>query len=294
MEFFLQQFINAMALGGTYALIAIGLAMIFSVMNLINFAHGELMTIGGYVLFFLLVMGMPFGAALLLSLVAAALAAVAMELVAFRPFRNADIVTMLLTSFAVSSILHVLFQNFIGVRPKAIAVPPAISGALTFGTFNVGVVPLISILASVVSVVALVLFLRTTHVGVAMRAAAQDFRTTQLMGINANAVILAAFAISGLLAGVAGALWIFQRGAVDPVMGVMPLLKAFIAVVVGGLGSLPGAAVGGLLLGTLEVFLRAYLPEGLLPFRDAISLSLVIGIFTFYPHGLFGDADAVR
>jgi len=294
MEFFLQQAINSLALGGTYALIAIGLAMIFSVMNLINFAHGELMTIGGYVLFFLIVMGVPFEVALLLSLGAAALAGVAMELVAFRPFRNSDVVTMLLTSFAVSSILHVLFQNFIGVRPKAIAVPPSLSGALTLGTFNVGIVPLISILASVLSVCALVLFLRSTHIGVAMRAAAQDFRTTQLMGVNANAVIIAAFAISGLLAGVAGVLWIFQRGAVDPVMGVLPLLKAFIAVVVGGLGSLPGAAVGGLVLGALEVFLRAYLPEWALPFRDAISLSLVIGIFTFYPHGFFGRPDAVR
>ncbi|MCP1848141.1 MULTISPECIES: branched-chain amino acid ABC transporter permease [unclassified Bradyrhizobium] len=294
MEFFLQQIINALALGGTYALIAIGLAMIFSVMNLINFAHGELMTIGGYVLFFLLAMGMPFGAAVLLSLAAAALAAVVMELVAFRPFRNADIVTMLLTSFAVSSILHVLFQNIIGVRPKAIAIPQGLSGAWTIGAFNVGIVPLIAILASLVSVVALVAFLRTTHIGVAMRAAAQDFRTTQLMGVNANAVILIAFAISGLFAGVAGALWIFQRGNVDPIMGVLPLLKAFIAVVVGGLGSLPGAAVGGLLLGGLEVFLRAYLPDWLLPFRDAISLSLIIGVFTFYPHGLFGKADAVR
>lgn len=294
MEFFLQQAINSLALGGTYALIAIGLAMIFSIMNLINFAHGELMTIGGYALFFLLAMGVPFEIALLLSLGAAAVAGVAMELIAFRPFRNADVVTMLLTSFAVSSILHVIFQNFIGVRPKAIAVPPSLSGALTLGTFNVGIVPLISILASVVSVGGLVLFLRSTHVGVAMRAAAQDFRTTQLMGVNANAVIIAAFAISGLLAGVAGVLWIFQRGAVDPAMGVMPLLKAFIAVVVGGLGSLPGAAIGGLVLGTLEVFLRAYLPEWLLPFRDAISLSLIIGIFTFYPHGFFGKPDAVR
>jgi branched-chain amino acid transport system permease protein len=294
MEYFLQQVINSLALGGIYALIAIGLAMIFSVMGLINFAHGELMTVGGYAIFFATLLGAPFWLALLISLVVAAIAGALMEIIAFRPFRNADIVTMLLTSFAVSSILHVLFQNLIGAKPKAIAVPSALSGALNIGPFNFGTISIFAIAATIVCLGLLVAFLKGTHLGITMRAAAQDFEITRLMGVNANGVLLLAFAISGFLAGVAAILWIFQRGAVEPSMGTFPIIKAFIAVVLGGLGSIPGAVVGGVILGALEVFLRAYLPEAILPFRDAISLTLIIGIFTFYPNGLLGRAEAIR
>lgn len=294
MEYFFQQVLNSLALGGTYALVGIGLAMIFSVLGLINFAHGELMTIMGYALFYCLSAGMPFALAFVAALVVTVVAALLMEIVAFRSVRNADIVVMLLTSFAVSSILHVLFQNVLGARPKAIAVPESLTGAITLGSFHFGKVPMFSILTSALSLVLLTLFLKRSVVGIAMRAAAQNFRVTRLMGVNANLVILLAFGLSGLLAGIAGVLWIFQRGSVDPAMGSMPVIKAFIAVVLGGLGSLPGAAVGGLILGALEVFLRAYLPEAVLPYRDAISLSIIIGIFTVVPHGLFGRREAVR
>ena len=130
--------------------------------------------------------------------------------------------------------------------------------------------------------------------GIAMRAASLDFPTTRLMGINANAVISTAFAISGLLAGVAGVLWLAQRGSVDPLMGFLPVLKAFIAVVLGGLGSLSGAVVGGLVLGIIEVGLRAFLPEELLPFRESIALSLVIILLLIRPEGLLGRKEAIR
>ena len=294
MDMFLQQIVNAISLGGIYALLALGLAVVFSIVSLINFAHGELMTVGGYAIFFATLFGAPFWLALLISLLVAAIFGALMEIIAFRPFRNADIVTMLLTSFAVSSILHVLFQNAIGARPKAIAVPSILSGALTLGPFNFGTISIFAIVATIVCLVLLVAFLKGTHIGITMRAAAQDFEITRLMGVNANAVLLLAFTISGVLAAVASILWIFQRGAVEPTMGTYPILKAFIVVVLGGLGSIPGAVLGGIILGTLEVFLRAYLPESILPFRDAISLSLVIGIFTFYPNGILGRAEEIR
>jgi branched-chain amino acid transport system permease protein len=294
LDYFLQQVLNALALGGTYALIAIGLAMVFSVLGLINFAHGELMTIMGYALFYCLAVEIPFVLSLAVALSVTIAAALLMELLAFRSVRNADIVVMLLTSFAISSILHVAFQNLLGARPKPIAVPDILVGAVKIAGLTFGKVPLFSIVTSAVSLLLLTLFLKRTIAGIAMRAAAQNFRVTRLMGINANRVILLAFALSGLLAGIAGVLWIFQRGSVDPAMGSIPAIKAFIAVVLGGLGSLPGAAAGGLILGALEVFLRAYLPDALLPFRDAISLSIVIGIFTVKPQGLFGKREAVR
>jgi branched-chain amino acid transport system permease protein len=294
MEIFIQQAINALALGGTYALLALGLAMVFSVLGLINFAHGELMTITGYGIYFALGAGVPYGLALALGVLLAILAAVLMERVAFRPVRDASPTTMLLTSFAVSAILQILFQNLISARPRAIPMPDALSGAVSLGGIQIGSIQLISILVTALSLGALTLFLRRSMLGIAMRAAAQDFGIARLMGINANLVIAMAFAISGLLAGIAGILWLFQRGSVDPMMGFQPVLEAFIAVVLGGLGSLSGAVAGGFLLGAVEVLLRAYLPDAVLPFREAIALALVIGLLFGWPQGLIPRRDAVR
>lgn len=294
MDVFIQQLINALALGGTYALLALGLAMVFSVLGLINFAHGELMTITGYGMFFALAAGVPYLPALVIGILLATGAAVLMERVAFRPVRDASPTTMLLTSFAVSTILHILFQNLISARPRAIPVPNGLAGAIDLGIVQIGTIQLVSIVVTALSLAGLTLFLRRSMLGVAMRAAAQDFSITRLMGINANMVISTAFAISGLLAGIAGVLWLFQRGSVDPMMGFNPVLKAFIAVVLGGLGSLSGAVLGGFALGIIEVALRAYLPESVLPYREALSLSLVIAVLFFWPGGMVARRESVR
>lgn len=294
MEYFLQQALNALALGGTYALLGLGLAVVFSVLGLINFAHGELMTLTGYGIFYALLAGLPFPVALLIGVLIATVAAVLMERIAFRPVRNASGTTMLLTSFAVSTILHILFQNLISARPKAIAVPESLTGAITLGGMQIGLIQLLSILITALSLLALTLFLRRSLLGIAMRAAAEDFNVARLMGVNANLVISTAFAISGLLAGVAGILWLFQRGSVDPLMGFLPVLKAFIAVVLGGLGSLSGAVIGGFILGFIEVALRAYLPDSILAYRDAISLTLVILVLFFLPQGIVPRRESVR
>jgi len=294
MEILFQQVVNALSLGGTYALLALGLAMVFSVLGLINFAHGELMTVTGYAMFYAIGAGIPFAGAVLLGISAAILTAIVMERIAFRPVRDASMATMLLTSFAVSTILHMLFQNLISARPKAIPVPDWMIGAIDFAGLSIGVIQGISIAATALLLTALTIFLRRSHLGMAMRAAAVDFPVTRLMGINANAVIATAFAISGLLAGVAGVLWLAQRGSVDPLMGFLPVLKAFIAVVLGGLGSLAGAAVGGFVLAFIEVGLRAYLHEDWLPFRESIGLTLVIVLLLLRPEGLLGSKAAVR
>ena len=294
MEIFVQQFINALALGGTYALLALGLAMVFSVLGLINFAHGELMTITGYAMFFAIGAGIPFPIAVIIGIGAATLAAILMERIAFRPVRDANTATMLLTSFAVSTTLHMLFQNLISARPKAIPVPDWMIGAINLGGLSIGVIQVMSITATTLLLLALTIFLRRSILGIAMRAASLDFPVTRLMGINANAVIATAFGISGLLAGVAGVLWLAQRGSVDPLMGFLPVLKAFIAVVLGGLGSLPGAVLGGFVLAFIEVSLRAFLPDDWLPFRESITLTLVIILLLVRPEGLLGRKEAVR
>jgi len=293
-DLLLQQLVNALSLGGIYALLALGLAAVFSVLGLINFAHGDLMTITGYTMVFALAGDLPFAAAAGLGIATAALAAVLMERIAFRPVRNASTATMLLTSLAVSAILQVLFQNLISARPKAVPAPAALTGAVDVLGMDVGAIQLLAIGATALLLVLMTLFLRRSLLGVAMRAAAADFPVTRLMGIDANRVVAVAFAISGVLAGVAGVLWIAQRGSVDPLMGFLPVLKAFIAVVLGGLGSLSGAVVGGFALAFIEVALRAFLPEGVLPFRDAIALSIVIAILVVRPQGLLGRRVAVR
>ncbi|MEQ1941619.1 branched-chain amino acid ABC transporter permease [Mesorhizobium sp. VNQ89] len=281
-----QQIINAVSLGGVYALLALGLAIVFSIIGLINFAHGELMTISGYSLLAALLFGFPFPVAVVIAIGCGAIAAVLMERIAFRPMRGADVTSLLLTSFAVSSLLKVLFQNGVSARGQAVTMPQWMTGAFSFGDFTVGVGPTISIVVSLLALVALEIFLRRTNTGTAMRAAAEDFDVVRLMGISAGRIIATAFLLSGILAGLAAMLWVAQRASVDPLMGFTPVLKAFIAAVVGGLGSLPGAVAGGFLLGIIEVLLQATLPAAYAPYRDAIVLSGVIAVLLVRPQGL--------
>lgn len=286
MDLFVQQTVNALALGGTYALLALGLAVVFSIMGLINFAHGELMTISGYTLMYCGIMGVPFAVSVPLAISAAVLAAVAMERIAFRPVRGGSGATMLITSFAVAMILQVLFQNLISARSQAVALPQILSQSVHLGNVIIGVNKIAAIVATVLMLIFLDRFMSRQKTGIAMRAAAEDFAVARLMGIRANTVIAGAFAISGLLAGVAAVLWVSQRASVDPLMGFTPVLKAFIAAILGGLGSLRGAVAGGFMLGFIEVYLAAFLPQEFQEFREPIGLGLVVLILLFRPNGM--------
>ena len=286
MDLFVQQTVNALALGGTYALLALGLAVVFSIMGLINFAHGELMTISGYTLMYCGIMGVPFAVSVPLAISAAVLAAVAMERIAFRPVRGGSGATMLITSFAVAMILQVLFQNLISARSQAVALPQILSQSVHLGNVIIGVNKIAAIVATVLMLFFLDRFMNRQKTGIAMRAAAEDFAVARLMGIRANTVIAGAFAISGLLAGVAAVLWVSQRASVDPLMGFTPVLKAFIAAILGGLGSLRGAVAGGFMLGFIEVYLAAFLPQEFQEFREPIGLGLVVLILLFRPNGM--------
>ncbi len=290
MDLILQQTINAIALGGTYALLALGLAIVFSVMGMINFAHGELMTITGYTLLYAGLSGIPFVIAIPLAIGAAVLAAVLMERIAFRPVRNASPATMLVTSFAVATILQILFQNLIATRSKPVVIPDILSDSVPVFGYLIGVNKLAAIGTTIVMLIFLNWLLKRTAVGIAMRAAAEDFPVARLMGIRANAVIAGAFALSGLLAGVAAVLWVSQRASVDPLMGFVPVLKAFIAAILGGLGSLTGAVAGGFLLGFIEIYLTAFLPTQLQEFKEPIGLGFVVLVLLLRPNGLIPAA----
>ncbi|MCY4206531.1 MAG: branched-chain amino acid ABC transporter permease [Roseovarius sp.] len=294
MDLLLQQIINALSLGGIYAMLALGLAIVFSIVRLINFAHGEIMTFGGYGIFLAMAFGFPPLAALTVGIGAALMMALAMERAAFRAMRGADVVSLLITSFAVSEILKVLFQNGISARPVPISFPASWSGTYQLAGMNIGVAPTVSILVTLTSLSLLTLVLRRTSIGMAMRAAAEDFEMLRMLGVRANRVVAVSFAVSGLLAGVAAVIWTAQRGSVDPVMGFFPVLKAFIATVLGGLGSLSGAVAGGFVVGLLEVLTQAFLPDGVSPYRDAIVLGAVIAILLVRPDGLLPAGDGSR
>jgi branched-chain amino acid transport system permease protein len=290
----IQELIHVVALGGTYALLALGLAMVWSVLGLINFAHGEIMTCAGYAVYYSLVAGLPFGLAAVLGLATGALVALAMERIAFRPLRGASVTSLMLASFALGAILQVLFQNLISGRGLPIPIPDGLSGTIDLGSVEVGVIQLIAIVTTIVSLGLLSLFLSRTMTGISMRAASENFPVTQLMGIRANKVIASAFAISGLLAGIAAVLWVAERGSVDPLMGLVPVVTAFVAIVLGGLNSLTGAVVGGFLLGAIEVGLESHLPDEALPYRGALTLLIVIAVLLARPNGLMGGEAGVK
>ena len=286
-----QQGINALSLGATYALLALGLAMVFSVLGMVNFAHGELVAVAGYTLYLLNEQGVAFAFQVPLALLAAAATAVVMERVAFRPLRGSGFTTLLLSSFAVSVIIQNAFLAFVSPRPRGVPLPDWMGGVLTVGPFTVGWLQVITASVAMVSLVVLTAFLRRSKYGLGMLAAAQDFQVARLVGVRANRVISSAFAISGLLAGVVAIFLVARRGTVDPTMGFIPVVKAFIATVIGGLGSLSGAVVGGFILAGIEVSLDTLLPVTILPFRDAFALSIVILILYTRPDGIFAKAQ---
>ena len=283
-----QQLINALSLGSTYALLALGLAMVFSILGLVNFAHGELVTIAAYTMYFEHEKGVPFAIQAPSAILAAGIAAILMERLAFRPLRGASFLTLLFSSFAVSVIIQNLFLALVSPRQKGVPLPSLFNEAIHFGAYSVGWLQVITTITCFASLGVLTLFLRRSVQGLGMLAASQDFQVTRLMGIPANRVIAAAFAISGMLAGVAAIFILARRGTVEPTMGFVPVLKAFIASVIGGLGSLTGAALGGFVLAGIEVGLDATLPNSALPFRDAFALLIVVVILYFKPEGLLG------
>jgi branched-chain amino acid transport system permease protein len=291
LELLLQQLINAVSIGSLYALMAIGLSMVFGILRLINFAHGDLIMVGSYVALLLLMVGLPFPVAAIAGVAASTVAGLVMERVAYRPLRGAHEVAMLLTSFSVTIFLENLAIIIFRPTSRAFPAPALLRGVIELGQLRLASLDLIAIVVAAVLLVALTLFVTRTDIGISMRAAAQDLVAAQLMGINVNRVIAVAFAIGSFLAGIVGLLWSVRVGKVDPLMGFNPVLKAFIASVIGGLGSLPGAVIGGYVLGALEILLQGLLPAALNPYRDAFVYAILIALLLFRPSGILGSTE---
>jgi branched-chain amino acid transport system permease protein len=279
-----QGVIDAISVGSLYALFALGIAMIFGVMGLMNLAHGELIMIGCYVL--VLADGIPLAARLLLCVALVVVAALLMERIAFRPVRKASPSTLLITSFAVSFLLQNVVIQVVGSVPRVTNLSTTLSETFTIGSIRIPKLNVLTVGVTALLLVGLVLFLNRSRVGVQMRAAAEDFSMARLLGVRANSVISAAFAISGLLAATAAILLVAQTGSATPTIGAVPVLYALVATIIGGVGSLFGAVLGGYLLGAVTVALQLWLPIELQPFRDALTFSVVFVVLVWRPQGL--------
>jgi branched-chain amino acid transport system permease protein len=317
-DYVIQQIVNALSAGSLYALMAVGLAMVFGILRLINFAHGDLMMIAAYLAVFCIGAGLPLEAAVPLMIAGTVVVGLLMERIAYRPIRGAPDVAMLLTSFAVGQILQngTLLTTRLAGRPTLIAFPSPeqLNGVIAFGTITIPKVNVVSFVAGIVLLTLLSLFVTRTTLGLSMRAAAQDLNAARLMGINVDRVVATAFAIGAGLAAVAGFLYSIQAGQINPYMGFTPVLKAFIAAVIGGFGSIAGAVLGGYVLGFLEVlvtslagigdllpagsvppevrgFLQQWLPSSLASYRDAIVFVVLILVLLVRPQGILGKRD---
>jgi len=280
----IQTLVDALSVGGLYALTALGIGLIFGVMRLINFAHGELIMVTGYAL--LAAFALPLPLVLLFGFLAAIVLALVTERVAFRPLRNANPATLLISSFAVSFLLQKTLILFVDSRPKGIDFLPALGRQIEVVGVRLQILQLVIIAVSVVLLAALTWFLRATAVGLQMRAAAEDFRMARVLGVRANRVIAIAFALSGILAATVSCLVVAQTGIVQPRMGAQLVIIAFVGTVIGGLGSLTGAALGGFLVGAATILLQALLPPDLRVFREAFVFVAVTLVILFRPQGL--------
>ena len=286
-DYVVQQSLNALSFGAEYALIALGLAIVFSIMGLVNFAHGEVIAIGGYSMMVMAAIAFRNPIIIIVGAIfASVIMAVFLERIAFRPVRYADATTGLLTAFGVSLILQNLFLLLVSPRPIAVTSMYFLDWPIKLGSIRISSLQIFETAATLLAIFFLVLFLKRSFLGIAMRAASLDFEMVRLMGIRANRVIATAFAISGLLAGIAAIFIIARRGAVDPTLGFNPVLKAFVACVVGGFGSLTGAVLGGFLLGALEVGMLVILPQSYGGMKDAFVFAVIAIILVWRPEGI--------
>ena len=281
-----QYGISSLSLGGLYALMALGLVIVYGILKLVNFAYGELIMVGGYGLLLIGRGPLPWIIVAGLSVIAALFAGLVMERVAFRPVRNTSPTTMLITSFAVSNLLQNLALLLISPRPRAPRLPSIFVRNMEVGDVRIKIVDVIALAVSLVALVVLTVFLRRTIIGLALRAAADDFTMTRLVGVKANMVIASAFAVSGFMAGIVSLFWIGRSGQVWPAVGLQPVLIAFIASVLGGIESLKGAVLGGYILGFLTMGLQTWLPQGVNNYRDAVMFGIVIVVLLVRPQGL--------
>ena len=280
-----EQLINGLRTGSIYALIALGYTMVYGIAKMINFAHGDIIMVGAYALYvFFTLLGLPVPLTIILTIIFCAVLGIVVEKVAYKPLRNAQPLAVLITAIGVSYLLQNLSLLIFKATPipfgSLIKVP-----SVTIAGIHVSGITIVTLVVTIVSMIILTLFINKTKAGRAMRAVSEDKGAAELMGISVNKTISMTFAIGSALAAVAGLLYISQYESLMPTLGALPGIKAFVAAVLGGIGSVPGAMLGGIILGIIESLSKAYISTQL---ADAIVFGVLVIVLLVKPSGLLG------
>lgn len=282
---FLQHTLTGISLGGAYALIAIGYSMVYGILLLINFAHADIFMMAGYFMIFSIAV-MPWPVAIVVVLVGTVVLGVTVEKAAYKPLRSAPRMSIMISAIGVSYLLQNLATYLFSALPQAYPSIPLLKQPLRIGQLNSSLVTFLTPILTLVIVFLLILLLKKTKVGMAMRAVSKDYETSKLMGIKIDNIITLTFIIGSALAAIGSILYFTDRMSVTPFSGTLPGLKCFVAAVLGGIGSVPGAVIGGFLIGISETMLVAL---GYSTFSDAFTFLLLILILLFRPTGLMGE-----
>lgn len=285
---FLTTLINGLSLGGVYALIALGYTMVYGIAKMLNFAHGNIIMVGGYtIMIFFSTIGLPWVGLLVaavMAIIVCVIVGLTTERFAYRPLRGASPLAVLITAIGVSYLLQSLAQIIFGSAEKTVVLN--FMGSIQIGALKIDVATIITLVVAAAIMVALTLFIDRTKTGKAMLAVSEDRGAAQLVGISVNKIIAITFAIGSALAGVAGVFMLMKTPNVTVTMGAMPGIKAFVAAVIGGIGSIPGAMIGGILLGVIETVCNAI--PALAPYAIAVEFGLLIIILLVKPTGILG------
>lgn len=281
---FITNLIGGLSLGGIYAMIALGYTMVYGIAKMLNFAHGDIIMVGGYTILVFAASGVHPLIAIVLAVVFCVGLGIAIEKVAYKPLRGASPLAVLITAIGVSYLLQSLAQMIFGSGTKM--VQGLELGSLTIGKLIINVSTIVTLVACIIVMVGLNLFVKYTKIGRAMVAVSEDKGAAQLMGINVNSIIMITFAIGSALAALAGTFYLMRSPSICSTFGSLPGIKAFTAAVIGGIGSIPGAMLGGILLGIVEVFANSV--PAIAPYTDAIEFAILIVILLVKPTGFLG------
>ena len=292
-SYFLTMLISGLKLGSIYAIVAIGYSIVYGILRLINFAHGDIMTVGVYLILTLMnAMGMPILPALLISVGFSIGVGLLIERLAYRPLRDASEEATLISSLAVSALLQNLLQMVFSSQRQPFILPQWLTAGHQLGPVTVSTINMITIIVTVILLILLHFVLKLTRIGTAMRACSENLKAARLIGVNVNKVVMAAFAIGSGLAVLAGLLLAGEYKTVYPSLGFVPGLKAFCAAVIGGIGSMGGAVTGAFIIGVAERLFAGLMPTTMTAYRDAFVFLLMVIMLLFRPNGLFGGETA--
>ena len=286
----LPYLLSGISVGGQYALIAVGYTMVYGILRLINFAHGDIFTAAGFFMVYIAAT-LPVQIAIPLVVVLTVILGFTVERIAYKPLRSAPRMSVMISAIGVSYLLQNLMWYVTGGLAKQYPTIPWISNSITIGPATTKVVTIVTPILTILLVIALVTIIQKTKIGMAMRAVSKDFETAQLMGIKIDSVISTTFIIVSLLAAVGSVLYFSNYTSVTPTVGAMPGLKAFVAAVFGGIGSIPGAVIGAFIIGICENLIKAL---GYTTFSDAFMVALLIVVLIFKPTGLFGEKTSEK